>query len=149
MSLDEFKLGRLLRHPSPGCPDGHLQLSEGEAGEEPPPGSGTGAGFFCGNIGNRTRQDSSVTTCNISIPLDPREDIPDQAQSPVLHFLCQLSGESILLNSDIQVVSAAGLDTPFSKNCTTQHYNLSAVFGFKGETNRHNLFKCQILNFEI
>ena len=66
VSLDEFKLGRLLRHPSPGCPDGHLQLSEGEAGQEPPPGSGTGAGFFCGNIGNSTRQGSSVTTCNIS-----------------------------------------------------------------------------------
>ena len=60
MSLDEFKLGRLLRHPSPGCPDGHLQLSEGEAGQEPPPGSGTGAGFFCGNIGNRTRQGKSI-----------------------------------------------------------------------------------------
>ena len=56
MSLDEFKLGRLLRHPSPGCPDGHLQLGEGEAGQQPPPGSGTGTGFFCGNIGNGTRQ---------------------------------------------------------------------------------------------
>ena len=93
LGLDEFKLGRLLRHPSPGCPDGHLQLGEGEAGQEPPPGSGTGAGFFCGNISNGTRQ---AQCDNLQyIPSDPRDDIPDQAQSPVLHFLCQLSGESI------------------------------------------------------
>ena len=77
VTLDEFKLGRFLPGPgssSPGCPDGHLQvflviytlyvifsklftqMTEGKAGSDPPPGSGSGSGFLCGAASNRTRK---------------------------------------------------------------------------------------------
>ena len=55
ISLDTFKLGRFVGYNVQGCPDGHLHISEGKAGSEPAPGSGTGSGYFCGSVNNKTR----------------------------------------------------------------------------------------------
>ena len=57
INLDQIRLGRFLGHTSTnGCPDGHLHISEGKAGTEPPAGSGTGSGLFCGVKDNSTRE---------------------------------------------------------------------------------------------